>query len=49
MHNLEIETLGVAEDVKMTRIFLVAQLNFFDTNSDLEQTKDEIQPENLEV
>ena len=49
MHNLEIETLGVAEDVKMTRIFFVAQLNFFNTSSDVEQTIEDNQTEDLEV
>jgi len=48
MHNLEVETLGVSEDVKMTRIFLVAQLNFFNTSSDVEQTIEDTQIEDSE-
>lgn len=48
MNNLEVETLGVSEDVKMTRIYLVAQLNFFNTNSDTEQTTEDNQKEDLE-
>ena len=49
MHSLEVETLSVSEDVKMTRIFLVGQLSFFNTNSDVEQTIEDIQTEDSEA
>lgn len=49
MRNLEVETLGVSEDVKMTRIFLVGQLNFFNTTSDVEQIIEDIQTEDSEA
>lgn len=49
MHSLEVETLSVSEDVKMTRIFLVAQMNFFNPSSDVEQTIEDNQTEDSEA
>lgn len=48
MQNIDVQALGITEDVKMTRIFLVAQVNFFDTMSELEVTTEDTSLEELE-
>mgnify|MGYP001163573980 CR=1 FL=1 len=49
MQNVEVQALSITEDVKMTRVFLVAQLNFFETNHELDQIIDDNNPEDLEA
>tara|TARA_B100001778_G_scaffold325273_1_gene320567 strand:- start:818 stop:967 length:150 start_codon:yes stop_codon:yes gene_type:complete len=48
MQKVDIEALGISEDVKMTRIYLVAQTNFFATNTESEDNFDEIYSEDFE-
>ena len=49
MQNIDVQALGISEDVKMTRIYFVAQINFFGTNNDdLEDNSDEISLEDYE-
>ena len=48
MQNSNVYAVGVSEDVKMTRIYLVAQTNFFGTNTDSEDNFDEIYSEDFE-
>ncbi len=38
---MDVQTLGISEDVKMTRIYLVAQINFFDTDIELDENNEE--------
>ncbi len=38
---MDVQTLGISEDVKMTRIYLVAQRNFFDTDMELDENNEE--------
>ena len=49
MQNIDVQTLGISEDVKMTRIYLVAQINFFGTDSDSDDNFEEICLEDLET
>ena len=48
MQKVDIEALGISEDVKMTRIYLVVQTNFFGTNAESEDNLDEIYSEEFE-
>tara|TARA_B100000674_G_scaffold61612_1_gene42811 strand:- start:1230 stop:1382 length:153 start_codon:yes stop_codon:yes gene_type:complete len=49
MQNIDLQALSISEDVKMTRIYFVAQVNFFGTNNDdLEDNSDEISLEDYE-
>ena len=45
MQKVDIEALGISEDVKMTRIYLVVQTNFFGTNAESEDNLDELYSE----
>tara|TARA_Y100000589_G_scaffold180080_1_gene170463 strand:- start:1722 stop:1871 length:150 start_codon:yes stop_codon:yes gene_type:complete len=49
MQNVEVQALSITEDVKMTRVFLVTQFNFFETNHELDQIIDDNNPEDLEA
>tara|TARA_Y100000766_G_scaffold203034_1_gene175024 strand:- start:296 stop:445 length:150 start_codon:yes stop_codon:yes gene_type:complete len=48
MQKVDIEALGISEDIKMTRIYLVAQTNFFGTNDDSDDNLDEIYSDDFE-
>ena len=48
MQKVDIEALSISEDVKMIRIYLVAQTNFFGTNTESEDNLDEIYSEEFE-
>lgn len=48
MQNFDVQTLGVSEDVKMTRIYLVAQMNFFGTKVDSDDNMDENPSEDID-
>lgn len=49
MQNISVQTLGISEDVKMTRIYLVAQVNFFDTDADSDDHNDNLLTEDSEA
>jgi len=48
MQKVDIEALGISEDVKMTRIYLLAQINFFGTNTDSDDSYEEIYLEDFD-
>ena len=43
MQNIDVQALGISEDVKMTRIYFVAQINFFGTDNDDLEDNDDVQ------
>lgn len=49
MQNINVQTLGISEDVKMTRIYLVSQVNFFDTDTDSDDHNEDLLTEDSEV
>jgi hypothetical protein len=48
MDNIAVQTLGISQDAKMTRIYLVAQVNFFGTNEEKDDNSDDDYSEELE-
>lgn len=48
MQNISVQTLGISEDVKMTRIYLVAQVNFFDTDVESDDHNENLLTEDSE-